>query len=113
MTLRPDDGPDGHWIRLCRLAEVPSAGGLYVERDGRAYAVFRDGDGVRVIDDRCPHAGGTLSAGRVDRDGCVVCPWHGWPFALDSGQCPDNPAIAVRTWLAQIDHGDVLIPRSL
>lgn len=113
MPTRPDDRHDGHWITLCRLADVPAMGGLYVEHAGHAYAVFRHGHGVHVIDDRCPHAGGTLSAGGVDGEGCVVCPWHGWPFALDTGRCPDNPAIAVRTWSARIDHGNVLIRRSL
>lgn len=100
MEGSPHDG----WVDLCAIGDVPDDGGAYVVHNGRALAVFRVGpDQVRVLDDRCPHAGGSLSAGHV-QDGCVVCPWHAWPFDLDHGRCPDNPAIGVTTYPSRLDR---------
>jgi len=48
-----------------------------VQVAGRELVVWRAGDALRVAPDTCPHLGAPLSRGRVDRDGCVVCPWHG------------------------------------
>ena len=39
-----------------------------------------------VFNDRCPHRGGKLEHGFVER-GCVRCPYHGMEFDLDDGKC--------------------------
>jgi nitrite reductase (NADH) small subunit len=96
------------WIDLCDVSQVPLTGGAYVTAGNRALAVFRDGQAVVVLDDACPHAGGSLSAGGID-DGCVICPWHGWAFELSSGQCPDNRQIAVRRHEARVVAGRVQV----
>ncbi len=59
-------------VEAGRLAAVPV--------DGRRLVVWRAADGaLRVWEDRCPHRGAALSAGRV-RDGELVCAKHGWRF---------------------------------
>jgi nitrite reductase/ring-hydroxylating ferredoxin subunit len=37
----------------------------------------------------CPHAMGDLSKGKV-KNGCIVCPNHGWAFSLKDGTCAQN-----------------------
>ncbi len=101
-TTETDD-----WADLCALSDVPEIGGAYVVHNDHGVAVFRSGDDqVRVLDDACPHAGGSLSGGHI-HDGCVVCPWHGWPFDAQTGQCPDNPAVMVNTYPSRIVAGRV------
>ena len=106
----------GHWTQLCLLDELPRKGGKFIMCGNRPLAIFRDPTSngrpiVRVIDDTCPHAGGSLSAGHIC-DGCVVCPWHAWPFSVATGQCPDNPQIRVRAYEARItnDHIEAKLP---
>lgn len=57
-------------------------------------AVFRDAQGqAHALLDRCPHRGVALSQGKVNADGCLACPFHGWTFRGD-GACvhvPFNP----------------------
>ncbi len=105
-TPSEQDSIDG-WSDLCALDQVPDAGGHYVVHSDRPLAVFRRADNTpAVTDDTCPHAGGSLSAGHV-RDGCAVCPWHAWAFDLETGACPDNPAISVATYPTRVIDGRV------
>ncbi len=50
----------------------------------------RVADQWRVFDDRCPHRLVPLSEGRVNEQGHLECPYHGWAFAGD-GQCVNLP----------------------
>ncbi|AYD49113.1 Rieske (2Fe-2S) protein [Arachidicoccus soli] len=36
--------------------------------------------------EKCPHAGSLLSEGHLDAKGCIVCPLHGYRFALQNGR---------------------------
>ncbi len=106
-SIQAQEAADRGWIDLCALEEVEPGQGLYVERDDRGLAVLRpDAAQVFVMENRCPHAGGALAGGAMS-DGCVICPWHGWAFELQSGRCPDAPQIAVRTYRARIAAGRV------
>ena len=104
---------DNAWVDLCADADVPGEGGRYVEHGTRALAVFRIAGRVCVMDDHCPHAGQSLSAGHVDAqfidppNACVVCPWHGWAFNADTGECPDNPSYRVRVYESRVVGGRV------
>lgn len=57
--------------------------------------VYRDGDRVSVLLERCGHETGPLGEGRVvdvDGDACVECPWHGSTFRLTDGLVMHGPA---------------------
>lgn len=99
--------PTPEWTDLCAVADVPAHGaGKYVACKNQALAVFRQGEKVHIIDDTCPHAGGSLASGFI-REGVVHCPWHGWPFKLADGKCPDNEAICVRSYESRVVDGKV------
>ncbi|SDH05940.1 Rieske [2Fe-2S] domain-containing protein [Klenkia brasiliensis] len=40
---------------------------------------------------RCRHQLADLSAGSVDADGCLVCPWHRSRHDVRSGEMVDGP----------------------
>ena len=102
-----EEATDGQWTDLCAVSDIAATGGHYVETNDRGLAVFRvEPSRVHVIDNTCPHAGGSLAGGYVD-NGCVICPWHGWPFELGTGQCPDNPQIGVSSYPTRIVGGRV------
>ncbi len=85
------------WHDLCPIRDLP---------DGRPVArrlgyiqlfVLRQGDGVTVLADHCPHLAGPLHQGRLvmsDGEACVVCPWHGSTFRLADGSVRHGPATA-------------------
>ncbi len=67
--------PHGGWYVLDasdRITSTPRAFRIL----GEEYVAFRDGEGVVVGPDTCPHMGARMSDGHC-KDGMVVCPWHG------------------------------------
>ncbi|MBM2616694.1 Rieske 2Fe-2S domain-containing protein [Actinoplanes sp. LDG1-06] len=56
--------------------------------------LWRDGEHVTAMIERCGHEGGPLGEGDVTPDGCVVCPWHGSTFRLEDGTVVHGPAAA-------------------
>jgi nitrite reductase/ring-hydroxylating ferredoxin subunit len=89
------------WTTLCDLSELTENQGKYVEIDGFQLAVFLSAGQVYVMDNYCPHAGGNLAAGFV-QEGCAVCPWHYWPFRLETGELRDSPGVAVKTYQTRL-----------
>lgn len=71
-------GP-GKMRREMMLGEPVLLGRL---RDGEAFA----------LRDICPHRGVPLSAGRIEADATVECPYHGWRFTK-AGQCSHIPSL--------------------
>ncbi len=50
----------------------------------------RDGE-VRAVSSRCRHQLADLSKGALDKDGCLVCPWHASKYDLDTGRMVAGP----------------------
>jgi nitrite reductase/ring-hydroxylating ferredoxin subunit len=61
-----------------------------VGRAGRWAVVNRDGQ-VAAVSARCRHQLGDLSRGSLDASGCLVCPWHGSRYDVDSGEMVSGP----------------------
>jgi nitrite reductase/ring-hydroxylating ferredoxin subunit len=86
------------WTSLCDLDELEENRGKYVEIGGFQLAVFLRKGEVYTMDNTCPHAGGSMASGSVDDTGCAVCPWHNWPFHLETGQLRDMPGVTITTY---------------
>ena len=61
-----------------------------VGRAGR-WAVVNRGGEVTAVSPRCRHQLGDLSKGTLDASGCLVCPWHGSRYDVDSGEMVSGP----------------------
>lgn len=96
------------YVKLVELADCKTGGGTFIEHADLKLAVFllAGPDRAFVIDDECPHAGGSLSSGEVSRDK-VVCPWHHWEFDLASGESTHSRLARVRSYPARIRDGFV------
>ncbi|MGH9002345.1 MAG: Rieske (2Fe-2S) protein, partial [Acidimicrobiia bacterium] len=72
-------------------------------------AVYHLRGRLHAVDDRCPHAGATLSEGEVE--GCVVtCPRHGSQFDVSDGERVRGPADqGLRTFTLVEEGGQVYL----
>ena len=72
------------WVKVTRFENIPLREGRSITVDDREIAIFRLGDKLFAIDNRCPHRGGPLAEGIVSGNK-VVCPLHAWKIDLESG----------------------------
>lgn len=102
-----DRSDAGEWIDLCAASDVrPGEATTVMVRD-LPYAVCNDRGRYAVVDNTCPHAGGSLGSGYV-ADGHVVCPWHHWPWHLETGKTADELPMKIRVYETRVENGRVL-----
>ena len=44
-----------------------------------------------IVDAYCPHLGANLGVGGRVHGNCIECPFHGWQFDGETGQCTSIP----------------------
>ena len=103
---------------------LPEAGALrVVEVGNHRVGLFRVGDSVHALADRCPHRGAPLCSGAiatpigVDRgeltvgepDSVIRCPWHKWEFDIATGRCTVDEHLRVRRYAVRIEGDDVVV----
>lgn len=78
-------------IKLADVKDIPEGGSLVVVTSKRReIALFNLKGKIYALDNACPHMGGPLGEGEII-NGIVTCPWHGWEFLIDSGECINVP----------------------
>jgi nitrite reductase/ring-hydroxylating ferredoxin subunit len=95
-----------------RVARARIAGGELVQLEYPPWHVLVtvvDGEPV-AIEDSCNHAGASLTKGSRDGDR-VVCPLHGYVFALETGEllAPRGLCDNQRRFIALVEGEDVAI----
>ena len=95
----PKLGFENYWYPIILASELtrkPKAARLL----GRDVVLFRDGEKLFAMDDRCPHRGVKLSLGACHYSGTISCPYHGWTFDGATGNLvaalmegPDSPIV--------------------
>lgn len=93
------------WIKIFNsreeaLARMNALQPQLVVIDSKRLCLTRVGDDFFAVGDKCSHNGESLSKGKVNYLGEVICPWHGYRFNVKTGQCaeryPDIPTYPVR-----------------
>lgn len=96
-------------VEVGALESLPRERGIRVEVGEHRVALFRIGDKVYAIGDRCSHAEASLSEGELF-DTEVECPRHGSAFDLTTGEALSLPATRpVPTYQTSVEDGVVYL----
>ena len=91
-----------------KLSDLPQ-GGIKLEEGEMRVALFRIGDDLYAIGDRCSHAEASLAEGELF-DTEVECPRHGSEFDVTTGKPGSLPATQpVATYPVDVVDGVVFI----
>jgi NAD(P)H-dependent nitrite reductase small subunit len=97
------------WITVATEGELASGQSREVELGECVLALWNvDGEHL-AIDGACPHQGGPLAQGMLDRRGVVTCPWHAWRFNLRDGVSPKDPRLRVQCYPVRVVDGEVQV----
>jgi 3-phenylpropionate/trans-cinnamate dioxygenase ferredoxin subunit len=92
-----------------RLDNLGDGAATVLEVEGQEIAVFRDGEAVYAVADRCSHAEASLAEGEVFGTE-VECPRHGAVFDLTTGQPMSLPATKpIRMYPAAVVDGVIVV----
>jgi 3-phenylpropionate/trans-cinnamate dioxygenase ferredoxin subunit len=96
-------------LRVGMLEDLPDGAGTKVEDGETRIAVFRIGDDLYAIGDRCSHAEASLAEGELFGTE-VECPRHGAEFDLITGKPGSLPATKpVSVYPAEVRGGSVFV----
>lgn len=96
-------------VRVAPLSDLPDEAGVRVEVTDHRIAVFRVGERVYALGDRCSHAEASLAEGAVFDDE-VECPRHGAAFGLADGEARTLPATGpVPVYEVDVEDGVVYL----
>ena len=91
------------WHKVAELDDLPDGRVRTVLAGKHSLALTRVGDQYGALDNHCPHQGGPLGEGSIEK-GMLRCPWHGYDYDPLTGIPPsgfsDAPAcfpLEVRT----------------
>src|SRR5690349_13114486 len=95
--MEPSDAEsaDG-WAAVLPAAELPDRRPVRASLGDQELFLYRDGDAVHALANRCTHQGAPLNRGRVSGTGAtlaVTCPVHGSVFRLADGRVLRGPAM--------------------
>jgi nitrite reductase (NADH) small subunit/3-phenylpropionate/trans-cinnamate dioxygenase ferredoxin subunit len=108
LPLEPDLEPDGSFLRVAGVSEIPEGGGKSFRVDGRDIAIFRVDGVFHATSDVCPHVGGPLGEGPVE-GGIVICPWHGWAFDVRTGCYAGSRQHGIDRYAVEVRGDDILV----
>ncbi|MDE2637371.1 MAG: Rieske (2Fe-2S) protein [Chloroflexota bacterium] len=94
--------PASAQVYVAPLADLLAGERRLISASGKSIGVFNTGARIVAVLNLCPHAFAPVCLGKVSgttlpsragefiwgREGEILrCPWHGWEFDLNSGQC--------------------------
>ncbi|MEP7105538.1 MAG: Rieske (2Fe-2S) protein [Chloroflexota bacterium] len=116
-------------FRVGPSSEIPDRSGILVQAGGLEIGVFRVKGHLRAYENRCRHQGGPVCTGEIigryeqvlRPDGTmaeerfaedevrIACPWHGWEYDLETGECTADRRFKLRRLEARERGGEVYV----
>jgi nitrite reductase/ring-hydroxylating ferredoxin subunit len=112
-----------------RSEAIPPNGRLVVDIGDTTVGIFRVGGQLVAYENTCPHMGGPVCQGLMipavrevvderrvstgyafdESEMRIVCPWHGYEFALGTGSHPAKSSIRLKRVQVEEQGGDVYV----
>ena len=92
---------DAGWSDVCALAELLDDAMVSRSVDGREVLLYRHGDSVSCLDNACAHMGMPLDGGHLE-GGTLRCPYHGFVYLLETGECLTVPEVQLAVHAVKI-----------
>lgn len=99
---------ESQWTKIASLTELSQTNCLTRTVNGHTIVLFKYGEDVFAVDNRCPHMGFPLNKGSVS-NGILTCHWHHARFDLASGGTFDLWADDVPSFPVQVNGDDILV----
>lgn len=100
------------WYKIAEsIAElnISSNGMTEVELHGKKICIALHDNKLLACTQKCPHAGGILSAGYLDAAGNIVCPLHRYKFNMQNGRNISGEGYFLKTYPVELRSDGIYI----
>ena len=101
-------GTGASGLRVGSKAAVERGEPTLAKIDGVEVALFSCKGRIVATQGQCPHNQGPIHEGDVQGT-VLTCPWHGWAFDLDSGECLEDDTITLTRYPVRVEGDDVFV----
>ncbi|MEO1369256.1 MAG: NifU family protein, partial [Acidobacteriota bacterium] len=108
-ALKAPKGERHGWRQGPSLHELTPAKPYRLDVDEKSVVLIRLENRVQAFRNECAHQGLPIDGGRIDEDGTLTCPWHGFRFDAISGECMTSPAAQLEPLPLRIEDGVVWV----
>jgi nitrite reductase/ring-hydroxylating ferredoxin subunit len=80
-----------------------------IEVSEKKICIVQTKSGLKACSSKCPHAGGDLSLGFLDKRENIICPVHGYHFNLRTGRDTNEEGYFLKIYPLKITENGVFI----
>ena len=107
----PDAEHDEHgWVEGPLVAEIDESKPFAFEHGEHNILLIKSKRGLRAYRNACAHQGLPLDGGLLDVEaGAITCPWHGFQFDSESGECFSAPQCQLEPFPLRVEADRVFV----
>ncbi len=75
----------------------------------KSICLVKTSDGLKACSANCPHAGGDLAEGFLDKKENIICPVHNYRFSLNTGRDKDGEGYFVKIYRMKETEAGIFI----
>ena len=102
------DEREYEWHRILKPGELDEGRVMTVSVGAQTYAVSHYDGQFGCVDNACPHQGGPLGEGSIEK-GWLRCPWHGFDYSPLTGQPPEGFSDAPACFTTEVREDGVYV----
>jgi nitrite reductase (NADH) small subunit len=115
--------------RVGPIIEIPERSGILVQVGDVEAGVFMVKGRLHAYENRCRHQGGPVCTGEIigryeqvlrpdgtvagerfaDDEVRIACPWHGWEYDLETGECTADRRFKLRRLEVRVREGEAYV----
>ena len=98
------------WIETFAVEEVPNGTKKCFKNEKENILIINVDNRLSAYRNECPHQGLPLDGGMLEAEERILtCPWHGFKFDANSGECLTAPAAQLEVFPLRIENGKILV----
>jgi len=98
------------WVAGPAVNDLPDGRGVAMDTPVAKVVLLKAAGGIRAYRNECAHQGLPLDGGTIDPEAnTLTCPWHGFHFDCDTGECLTAPAAQLEQFPVRIENGLVWV----
>ena len=100
------------WIKIARnIEELIFAENniAEIEIEEKKICIGKTISGLKACSSRCPHAGGDMAQGKLDKKGNIICPVHGYIFNLNHGRDTSGEGYSLKIYPIKEEEEGVFV----